>query len=266
MTDLNPFSAWKRLLAQPNESRAKTIVVALLLSVVCSVLVTTATVVLRPIQTQNRAAEEQLRLDQLLASIPGMSEIVTEAGGSALTSVIVDLTEARAVQRLDSASLQAALDDPGNWSQLAPEQDTAGIGARPDIAQIFLLRDEDRISLLILPILGAGYNGPIRAMLALRGDMVTIAGLTITDQSETPGLGARIEEDAWQAQFAGKQLADEAGRLQFSVARGAARTEYEVDGITGATRTSNAITRMIRFWVGPDGYGPLIDAVRRGEF
>jgi Na+-transporting NADH:ubiquinone oxidoreductase subunit D len=40
----------------------------------------------------------------------------------------------------------------------------------------------------------------------------------------------------------------------------------EVDGITGATRTSNAMTRMIRFWLGPEGYGPFLDAVRRGEF
>lgn len=266
MIDLNPISAWKRLLAQPNESRAKTIVVAFLLSGVCAVLVTAATVVLRPIQTANRAAEEQLRLEHLLTSIPGMSDIVAEAGGSALTSVVVDLTEGRAAEDLDSNALQTALDDPGNWTQLAPEQDTAGIGARPDFAQVFLLRDGERISLLILPILGSGYNGPIRAMLALRGDMNTIAGLTITDQSETPGLGARIEEAAWQAEFAGKQLADEAGNLRFSVARGSAGTEYEVDGITGATRTSNAITRMIRFWVGPDGYGPLIDAVQRGEF
>ena len=54
--------------------------------------------------------------------------------------------------------------------------------------------------------------------------------------------------------------------MRFAVARGQARTEYEVDGITGATRTSNAITQMVRFWVGPHGYGPLIAAIRRGEF
>ncbi|MFZ7089935.1 NADH:ubiquinone reductase (Na(+)-transporting) subunit C [Primorskyibacter sp. 2E233] len=266
MTDLNPISAWKRLLALPNESRTKTIVVAFLLSAACAVLVTAATVVLRPIQAQNRAAEEQIRLERLLSSIPGMSEIVAEAGGSALTSVVVDLAKGRAAEGLSSANLQAALDDPANWTQLVPEQDIADIGAVPDFAQIFLLRDGDRISLLILPILGAGYNGPIRGMLALRGDMNTIAGMTITEQSETPGLGARIEEPAWQADFAGKQIADDKGDLRFSVARGPANTEYEVDGITGATRTSNAVTRMIRFWVGPQGYGPLISAVQRGEF
>lgn len=266
MVDLNPINLWRRLLSQPNESRVKTIAVAFLLSVVCAAMVTGATVLLRPIQAANRAAEQQLRLESLLASIPGMSEIVKEAGGDALSSVVVDLETGRAVPDMTVAELQDALDDPANWKQLTPEQDVAGIGARPDLSQAYILRDGDSVSLLILPILGAGYNGPISAMLALRGDMHTIAGLTITEQSETPGLGARIEEEAWQAKFAGKRLVDESGELRFNVTRGPAGSQFEVDGITGATRTSNAITRMIRFWAGPLGYGPLIAAVQRGEF
>ena len=103
-------------------------------------------------------------------------------------------------------------------------------------------------------------------MLALRGDTNTIAGLTILDQSETPGLGARITETSWQAEFPGTRLRDDTGALRFEVARGSAATDFEVDGITGATRTSNAITRMIRFWAGPDGFGPFLEAVRDGEF
>ncbi len=266
MTDLNPISAWKRLLAQPNESRAKTIVVAFLLSAVCAVLVTAATVYLRPHPNAEPRGRRAAWSGSAAVVYPRHGRYRSRRRRQRTDSVIVNLEKGRAAEGLTTQALQDALDDPQNWTQLAPEQDTAGIGARPDIAQIFILRQDDRISLLILPILGSGYNGPIRAMLALRGDMNTIAGLTITDQSETPGLGARIEEAEWQSQFAGKQIADDKGTLRFSVARASANTEYEVDGITGATRTSNAITRMVRFWVGPEGYGPLIDAVRRGEF
>jgi len=50
------------------------------------------------------------------------------------------------------------------------------------------------------------------------------------------------------------------------VARGDASTAYQVDGITGATRTTRGISNMVRFWLGPDGYGPLIRAIQRGEF
>lgn len=255
---------WRRFLALPNESRTKTIVVAFLVSAVCAVMVTGATVILRPIQQANRAAEQQMRLESLLASIPGISDMIAGEGG-ALSTVVVDLAEGEASD-VTPENLAAALQDPANWTQLSPEEDTAGISARPDLAQVYILRSNGRVSLLVLPVIGAGYNGPIQAMLALRGDMNTIAGLAINSQSETPGLGARIEEQAWLAGFAGKRLADDRGDLRFSVARGPATTDFEVDGITGATRTSNGVTRMIRFWAGPLGYGPLIDAVRRGEF
>ena len=133
--------------------------------------------------------------------------------------------------------------------------------------QIYLLRNgEGDILLTLLPISGQGYIAPIDAILALNGDMNTVAGLAITNQAETPGLGGRIEEPAWLSQFAGTELADAAGNLRFSVAHGKAGNEYEVDGITGATRTSNAFTKIMRFWLGPEGYGPFIDAVQRGEF
>ncbi len=266
MADLNPLSLWRRFLVTPNDNRAKTLFVAFLVSLICALLVTGATVVLRPIQAQNRAAEEQARLEALVAAVPGISELIGQSGGDALTTVVIDLDTGSAAAEVTQETLEAALLDPANWTTLAGEDDTAGIGSRPDYAQIYLLRSGDVVSLAILPVVGSGYNGRIQALLALQGDMRTLAGIVVTEQSETPGLGARIEEQAWQQRFAGKQLFDETGAIRFAVARGAARTEFEVDGITGATRTSNAITHMVRFWVGPRGYGPLIAAIQRGEF
>lgn len=266
MADLNPMSLWRRFLATPNDNRTKTLFVAFLVSLICALFVTGATVVLRPIQAQNRAAEGQARLEALVAAVPGISELIAESGGDALSTVVIDLDAGSAAAEVTPETLEAALSDPGNWTTLAAGEDTAGIGRRPDYAQIYLLRSGNVVSLAILPVVGSGYNGRIQALLALRGDMRTLAGIAVTEQSETPGLGARIEEQVWQQRFAGKQLFDDAGAMRFSVTRGAARTEYEVDGITGATRTSNAITQMVRFWVGPRGYGPLIAAIQRGEF
>lgn len=265
MADLNPFSAWRRLLALPNESRTKTVLMAFLVSAFCAVLVSGATVILRPIQAANRAAEQQARIEALVAGVPGMTELMAETGGT-LSTVVVDLTKARAATEVTPETLETALADMANWTALEAGQDLAGLGSRPDYAQIFLLRNGEEISLMLLPISGAGYNGRIDAILALTGDMHTIAGLAITSQSETPGLGARIEEAAWLASFGGVKTVDASGDVRFAVAKGQATTEYEVDGITGATRTSSAMTRIIRFWLGPQGYGPLIDAVRRGEF
>ncbi len=260
--DWNP---WRRLLALPNESRAKTIVVAFLVSAICAALVSGATVMLRPIQAANRAAEEQARIAALVKGIPGMATLLEEAGGS-LSSVVIDLESGRAAKGVTSATLETALADPANWTAIDPGRDLAGLGQRPDFAQVYLLRDGDRVSLALLPVAGQGYGGRIEAVIALRGDRNTIAGIAVTRHSETPGLGARIEESSWQAGFPGTELRDEAGEMRFRVAHGPASGVHEVDGITGATRTGRGVTQMVRFWLGPDGYGPLLDAIGRGEF
>jgi Na+-transporting NADH:ubiquinone oxidoreductase subunit C len=254
MAEGSNTSAWRRFLASPSDSRGKTIAMAFAVSAVCAVFVSGATVMLRPIQQANRAVEQQLRLASLIEAIPGMSEILQEAGDGAISTVVIDIGEGSAVE-MTPAELDAALDDPTNWTELSPEQDMAGIASRPDYAQIYILRNDDRVSLVILPIFGAGYNGTIEALIALRGDMETIAGMTVTGQSETPGLGARIEEPAWQASFAGKRYSDDAGNMRFDVARGPSSSDYEV-----------AVSRMVRFWLGPEGYEPLIRAIKRGEF
>lgn len=266
MAELNPLALWRRFLLTPNDSRGKTLAVAFLVSALCAVLVTVATVTLRPIQAQNRAAEQQARLEALIAAVPGISDLIAQAGGEALSTVVIDLDAGAAASDVTPETLEAALADAANWTALSPAEDTAGIGNRPNYAQIYLLRDGERVSLAILPVVGTGYNGRIQALLAIGGDMSTLAGIAVTEQAETPGLGARIEEPLWQRGFAGKQLFDQTGAFRFAVARGPARSDHEVDGITGATRTSNAITGMIRFWAGPKGYGPLMAAIRRGDF
>lgn len=255
----------RRFLALPNESRTKTIVVAFLVSAACALMVSGATVLLRPIQAANRAAEEQARIEALVRGVPGMGALLEESGGT-LSTVIIDLDTGRAATDVTPATLETALADPANWTALSPGDDIASIGQRPDYVQIYMLRDGERISLVLLPLSGQGYNGRIDAVLAMQGDVNTIAGLAVTRHSETPGLGGRIEEPAWLASWPGTLTRDEEGNVRFAVARGTASSNHEVDGITGATRTSNAITRIVRFWLGDQGYGPLIDAIRRQEF
>lgn len=260
--DWNPA---RRLQSLPNESRAKTILVAFLVSAMCAALVSGATVVLRPIQAANRAAEEQARIASLVDGIPGMTALLERSGGS-LSTLVIDLERGRAATEVTPATLDAALAEPANWTALDPGQDLAGLGQRPDFAQIYLLRGTGGISLVLLPVSGQGYGGRIDAILALKGDMNTVAGVAVTRHSETPGLGGRIEESAWQAGFPGTELRDANGEVRFRVARGPASGVHEVDGITGATRTGRGVTQMIRFWLGPDGYGPLLGAMERGEF
>jgi len=115
-TDWNP---WRRFLALPNESRTKTVIVAFLVSVVCALLVSGATVLLRPIQTANRAAEEQARIADLVSSIPGMAALLEQSGGT-LSTVIIDLQRGRAAQDVTSGTL----DTGQTWPVWAKDRTT----------------------------------------------------------------------------------------------------------------------------------------------
>lgn len=266
MDELNPARLWRRLLALPNESRAKTVTIAFLVSTICALMVTAATVILRPIKAQNLAMEQEARLEGLLQEIPGLTEVLASKDMK-LSSVIVDLRRAHAARDVTPETLDAALASPNNWTQLSPQEDLANLGKRPNLRRIYIVRNADgAVQLVMLPISGTGYGGPIEAIIAVTGDMNIVAGLTVTSHSETPGLGGRIEEGAWRRQFIGKRIDDETGKPRLAVGRSAANADFEVDAITGATRTNTGITRMLQFWLGPLGYGPLLDAVQRGEF
>lgn len=265
MADLNPFSLWRRLLALPNESRTKTIAVAFIVSFVCAVLVSSASVLLAPQQEANRAAERQARMDAMIAAMPGMADILAASGAESIETLVVDLASGQASD-VDPAGydFRAAASDPDMSSAIPAEADIAGLGRRADLAPLYILRDGDAVQLVILPISAVGYQSTIHAYLALEGDLNTVAALAVTEQAETPGLGSRIEEPAWQALWPGRQLADESGEIVFSVARGRAQSQYEVDGITGATRTVNAVANAVHFWLGDYGFGPTLAALREG--
>jgi Na+-transporting NADH:ubiquinone oxidoreductase subunit C len=113
-----------------------------------------------------------------------------------------------------------------------------------------------------VPVRGTAYQSTLKGYLALKADLNTVAALTFYEQAETPGLGARIEEDAWQALWPGKKVADADGVIRIEVVKGAGKGVHEVDGISGATRTGTGVTNLLQFWLGPDGYGPYLDRLR----
>jgi Na+-transporting NADH:ubiquinone oxidoreductase subunit NqrC len=41
--------------------------------------------------------------------------------------------------------------------------------------------------------------------------------------------------------------------------------EFEVDGISGATRSSSGVGNLVRFWLGENGFGPFLARLRQGE-
>jgi Na+-transporting NADH:ubiquinone oxidoreductase subunit C len=101
--------------------------------------------------------------------------------------------------------------------------------------------DKGRLDAIAFKIEGSGFWAPISAIIALKPDLETIYGMTILEQEETPGLGARIAEPGFLNRFAGKKIKPEI----ILVSRRKAKGDNEVDAITGATMTSKALEEII---------------------
>ena len=94
---------------------------------------------------------------------------------------------------------------------------------------------------------GQGFWDNISGFIALDLDQGKIGGLEFTQHGETPGLGGRISEPEFKARFKDKSVnsvRSDGLRLKI-VAEGSATKPDEVDGITGATGTSNAVEKLI---------------------
>ncbi len=267
MTDVNPLTLWRRFLALPNENRAKTLGVAFLVATICALAVSVTAVALRPLHEANLLREREARMSEMVAALPGMADILRETGADTLDTVIVDLGSGDLADSIDPAQFdyEAAQTATGMSTPIPESIDIAEIGQRPDYAPAHMLRDGEQLVLVVFPVYGAGYQSTIRAYLALEGDLNTIAALVIYEQAETPGLGTRITDPGWLEQWQGKLIADETGTVRISAAKGESEGMFEVDAISGATRSSMGVSNLVRFWLGNYGFGPFLDRLRAKE-
>ena len=100
----------------------------------------------------------------------------------------------------------------------------------------------------IIPMVGQGLWGAIWGYVALNADRNTIYGIYFSHASETPGLGAEIKENIkFQESFQGKMIVNN-GAVDLDVVKNGKadkNSPFEVDGVTGATMTSNGVDAMI---------------------
>jgi len=88
---------------------------------------------------------------------------------------------------------------------------------------------------------GRGLWGMITGAITLNPDLKTIENIKIVSQEETPGLGARIEEEGFLNQFKKKEVYP---KLVLALRKKATKIN-EIDAIAGASMTSNALINII---------------------
>ncbi|MDJ0928212.1 MAG: Na(+)-translocating NADH-quinone reductase subunit C [Gammaproteobacteria bacterium] len=260
----------RRLLALPNDDSRKIVFVAVSLCLVCSLLVSATAVLLQPLQEIE--AGKNLRRNVLLAA-GLMSEDdddsrIDELFGR-LEPRVVDLRSGAFTDAVNPENFNArtAARDPELGEAIADDADIANIRRRARFAVVHLVRDGDRIERIVLPAHGYGLWSTMYAFIALDADLNTVAAINFYEHGETPGLGGEIENPRWRSLWQGKLIFDEAGDVRLEVIKGNVdpanvAAAWQVDGISGSTLTGNGVTNMVRYWFGPDGFGPFLDRLR----
>lgn len=260
MTDANASAK-----TNPGNDAVKSILVAGAVAFVCALVVSVTAVNLRPYQDANREAERAARVEAIIQGIPGLGHL---AGTGAATAFVIELGTANVADKMDPGAIDvdAQLKDETQSFAIPTAQDIAGLKRRENFQAVYAIKDETgRPQTLILPVRGLGYASMLHGYLAVKGDGRIIQGIEFYQHGETPGLGARIEDATWKAQWAGKRAYDDVGRVAIEVVKGQAADDTEVDALTGATRTSVGVNNLVRFWLGPMGYGPYLQTMWGAE-
>ncbi|MEZ5643975.1 MAG: Na(+)-translocating NADH-quinone reductase subunit C [Burkholderiaceae bacterium] len=256
------------------QSAKQTLIVALVLCLGCSILVSTAAVGLKPMQEANRLLDRNRNILAAAGlSAPGQSraEVARLFGEFEVRLVNLETGRYATDDELKTSGI-----DPRSYDQRKAARDPAlsvsmkgddpaGIQRKPRYATVYVLPGEKGLRQIVLPVHGAGLWGTLYGFLVLEGDLTTVRGLSFYEHKETPGLGAKVGEPEWKALWPGKQAYDAQGQVAIKVVKGSASREGEIDGLSGATLTTRGVNNLIRFWLGERGFAPFLKNLKAGE-
>jgi Na+-transporting NADH:ubiquinone oxidoreductase subunit C len=288
------------------DSFANTFLVAGLLCLGCSFLVSAAAVALKPIKNRNI----QLDRKNNILQVAGFSvEDIDKAGGieelfaSRFKAKIIDLDTGEPAAEACEAAMKVAgkefkdvvaeydqlwaskskkgLDWAANFKgdekpqpvcrKIEKKTDVAGVKYREKFSHVFVLEAEDgSVEKYVFPVRGMGLWSLMQGYLAVEPDLKTVAGLTFYDQAETPGLGGEVMNPKWKNYWTEnaeprKTLFGNDGSVSLTVSKGdQTKNPYGVDALSGATITSNGVSNMLEYWMGPNGFGPFIEQQKSG--
>jgi Na+-transporting NADH:ubiquinone oxidoreductase subunit C len=208
----------------------KSLLFAAVLGVVCSLLLTVASTGLKAFQQENALVDRQ---KNVLKAVGALDPQRRYSGDE--------------IKALYDRSIKAVKVDA---SGQVVADNARGEGVHP----LFLFSDDGQVTAYIVPVDSRGLWGRIYGYLAIETDGQTVAGFSVYQHAETPGLGGEIEKPWFQQNFVGKKIVDESGALtSVGIAKGKVaevvppdqRAHY-VDGISGATMTGRYLSEGLK--------------------
>jgi Na+-transporting NADH:ubiquinone oxidoreductase subunit C len=255
-----------------NDSPVKALLVVLAVALVCSILVSVAAVMLKPVQLRNQLVEKSRNIIGLTGLVePGqvLSDDEILDAVEQLDIRVLDIESGQFVTDIDPADYdaRAARNNPNLSIEIPVADDLARIGRREKYVVVYLVWNGDQLQRVILPVYGQGMWSTMYGYIALEADLNTVAAMTFYEQTETAGLGDQVQSRRWLANWQGRQIYGDAGDIRFRVASGPVAPDspaaaHQVDAMTGATVTGDGVTRLIRYWFGPNGYATLINQLQ----
>lgn len=255
-----------------NESFKKVVIVTLALCFVCSVIVSSAAVLLKPMQVANKALDFKRNVLSI-ADINEPGKSVEELYQERVVARVVNLDSGEFVEdiRAETYDQAKAAKDPSQSIALGNGEDLAKIGRRENHSVVYLVQDASgNLEKIMLPVRGKGLWSTMSGLLVLESDLNTVAGFGFYEHGETPGLGGEVDNPAWKAQWAGKQVYDNQNKPTLRVIKGkvdpaAPDAVHQVDGISGATLTAKGVENLVQFWLGDKGFKPFLTNLKEGE-
>jgi Na+-transporting NADH:ubiquinone oxidoreductase subunit C len=255
-----------------NDTPAKALLVVFSVALVCSVLVSVSAVTLRPVQERNALVERSRNIIGLTGLVEPGENLTSDEILDAVMQLDIRLIDINTGQFSDAVDVadfnaRAARNNLETSIAIAAADDLASLGRRENFAVIYLVWSEGQLQRVILPVYGQGMWSTMYGYIALEADLNSIAAMTFYEQTETAGLGDQIQNQAWLAKWQGRKVYGASNEVRFRVAtgvvaEGSAAAQHQVDAMTGATVTADAVTRLIQYWFGPNGYGPFIEQLR----
>ncbi len=255
------------------DSVGRTIAVAIGLCLICSILVSTAAVKLRPLQLENKKLDIKKNLLVAANLLKGKKFTIDDIQKEyeKVRGSIVELSTGEIKDNIDFETFDArkAVKDASLNYLISTKNDLAKIKFRSKYEKVYQVMDGNTVIQIILPIHGKGLWSTLYGFIALSPDGKTIKGIGFYEHAETPGLGGEIDNPKWKALWKGKIAYDSNFDPAIKVIKGNVSSstpgrQHKIDGLSGATITARGVQSLVNYWLGKDGFGPYLEKVRRG--
>lgn len=257
------------------DSVSRTLLVATVLCIVCSVLVSATTVALRPYQEANKELNRQRNILAAAGLYDPKHPAETPVAELFDQRVAAELINLETGEPAHPEAVNEETYDPREAARKAdlsapvePPNALPGITRREKYAFVYRVSDESgRLSQVVFPIYGKGLWSTLYGFIALDADGTTVHGITFYEHGETPGLGGEVDNPRWKALWPGKKVFDEQSNVDIEVIKGTVDSDspeavHQVDGLSGATITTRGVSNLVRYWLGENGFGQFLEKLR----